>query len=388
MTKHPTGIPPLDDDLQGGLADHARVLVVHPARAHPEPFVYQAVHAHLARGGHALVQSAPGPGAAVLQEFNHLGFDVTPFRARLELPDDGPGFGNPLPGLVTRIQSTLRARPATCVSLPLDALVQRSGEVALEESLPGLLDDLRGAAFSFLSANEESLSARLAPALRTVDAVLRLGTSTQGTLQGDTFAVERCVWAPKTKVHRRAYTVARPGGVLLYLPKILVTGPHDAGKSEFIRVVSTESFSVETSGTTVALDHGRVRRPGVVADVFGTPGQERFTPIVRQLAQGALGVILLVDSTRPETFTRAREMLTKAWSPGLPLVVGANKHSQKGALAGEKVRDHLHLAADVPVVPFDAIRREPALRVLDALLERILKASDASAAEPSAPRNL
>ena len=70
--------------------------------------------------------------------------------------------------------------------------------------------------------------------------------------------------------------------------KMVVTGPFNAGKTEFIRsvseidVVSTErKISAEAERvkdtTTVAMDFGRITvEQYLVLYLFGTPGQKRF----------------------------------------------------------------------------------------------------------------
>ena len=103
--------------------------------------------------------------------------------------------------------------------------------------------------------------------------------------------------------------------------KIVITGPFNAGKTEFIRsvseidVVSTErkiTYAPEKvkETTTVAMDFGRITVDNdLVLFLFGTPGQKRFDFMWEILSEGMLGFIVMVDSTRPETFREARSIL-------------------------------------------------------------------------------
>ena len=103
--------------------------------------------------------------------------------------------------------------------------------------------------------------------------------------------------------------------------KMVVTGPFNAGKTEFIQsiseidVVSTErKISDSTSRlkreTTVAMDFGRITvDDDLVLYLFGTPGQKRFDFMWEILSEGMLGFVVLVDSVRPETFREARRIL-------------------------------------------------------------------------------
>src|SRR5512141_778465 len=116
--------------------------------------------------------------------------------------------------------------------------------------------------------------------------------------------------------------------------KMVVTGPFNAGKSEFIRSVS-EIDVVSTARkissqaekiketTTVATDFGRITvDEDLILYLFGTPGQLRFDFMWEILSAGMLGFIVLVDSTRPETFREARSILEtfRAYAP-TPYVV-------------------------------------------------------------------
>jgi len=182
------------------------------------------------------------------------------------------------------------------------------------------------------------------------------------------------------------FKVMKPGGVRVYIPKILVTGPYYAGKTSFVHSASTRAVSVDRLGTTVALDHGHVDYKGFAVDLFGTPGQERFDPILKLLGGEALGVIIVVDSSAPETFARAKEMLAKTKTEGLPAVVVANKADLKGALAPKKIRKLMKLPEDIlifPVVAADkrkipktkkpcALKKENVNKVLGALFERVV----------------
>jgi uncharacterized protein len=166
--------------------------------------------------------------------------------------------------------------------------------------------------------------------------------------------------------------------------KMVVTGPFNAGKTEFIRtvseieVVSTEqNISSELERvketTTVALDFGRLTiDKTLVLHLFGTPGQRRFEFMWDILAEGMLGYILMVDSTRPETFREARYILDSfSDHSNTPFVVAVNKQDLEEAWDVEDIRHALRLKDSIPVLPCVATEMKPVKSVLISLLELI-----------------
>src|SRR5512141_2505971 len=175
--------------------------------------------------------------------------------------------------------------------------------------------------------------------------------------------------------------------------KMVVTGPFSAGKTEFIQsvseidVVSTErrlSSREERAvkeNTTVAMDFGRITiDEDLVLYLFGTPGQRRCDFMWEILSEGMLGFIVLVDSTRPETFREAKRILDtfRAYAP-TPYVVAANKQDAPDAWAPEDMRIALRVEEGVKTLPLVATNKESVKNVLIELLYSILERIDQEA---------
>ncbi|MCL4398403.1 MAG: GTP-binding protein [Candidatus Parvarchaeota archaeon] len=187
--------------------------------------------------------------------------------------------------------------------------------------------------------------------LSNVNSTIEVKGIEKRVIFGQYFAVLNCDWVGEKQAFSSVlFKAIKPGGIKVYFPKILVTGPTDAGKSSFIHSASRNAVSVDKLGGTIALDHGSVDFQGYRADLFGTPGQERFDPLLKMLGGEAIGVFLVVDSTKPEQFPRAVEMLRKTETYGLPVVVIANKADLKGALKKEEIREKLHLDSAIALV--------------------------------------
>jgi small GTP-binding protein len=173
--------------------------------------------------------------------------------------------------------------------------------------------------------------------------------------------------------------------------KMVITGPYASGKTEFIRsiseidVVSTDTKVSEGTyeatvkdQTTVAMDFGRITiDDDLVLYLFGTPGQRRFDFMWEILAEGMLGFVVMVDSTKPETFREAKSILEtfRAYAP-TPYVVAANKQDLEEAWPAEDLRIALRIDDNVKLLPCVAKDKEKVKVVLLELLYSILEEMD------------
>ncbi len=171
--------------------------------------------------------------------------------------------------------------------------------------------------------------------------------------------------------------------------KMVVTGPFNSGKTQFVgsiseidvvsteRKISSEAEKVKEQ-TTVAMDFGRITvDDDLILYLFGTPGQRRFDFMWEILAEGMLGFVVIVDSSRPETFREAKSILEtfRAYAP-TPYVVAANKQDVQDAWALDDLRIALRLEDGVKLLPCVAKDKESVKNVLLELLYGILEEMD------------
>lgn len=163
--------------------------------------------------------------------------------------------------------------------------------------------------------------------------------------------------------------------------KVVVTGPFCAGKTEFVNAVSeggviaterriTAEAEKIKEFTTVAMDFGRAPMDAEhELFLFGTPGQKRFDFMWKVLSEGMKGFVFLVDSSRPDTFGEAREILDafRSFAPA-PFVVAANRMDHPAAVGADAIRLALKLESDRKIVPCSAVERHSVQQVLSELL--------------------
>jgi signal recognition particle receptor subunit beta len=169
--------------------------------------------------------------------------------------------------------------------------------------------------------------------------------------------------------------------------KIVIAGGFGVGKTTTvgsiseIPVLTTEAAMTNVAAnldqnrhvpdkttTTIALDFGCITIDDELKlYLFGTPGQDRFGFMWRDLTIGALGALVVVDTRRMDDCYPAVDYFERT---GVPFVIGVNLFD--GVLRHEldDVRWALAVSEDIPVVAFDARDRRSIRDALLAVLHR------------------
>lgn len=168
--------------------------------------------------------------------------------------------------------------------------------------------------------------------------------------------------------------------------KLIFTGSPGAGKSTAIQAiseippVSTDMFATDElaqtkSQTTVAMDFGELTLDdGQKLHLYGTPGQERFEFMWRILVQGGLGLVVLVDNTRPDPLGDLSMYLDNFtdFIDETGVVIGVTRTDLSESPSLDEYYDYLSERGIMfPVIEADVREREDVLMLLDALISTL-----------------
>jgi small GTP-binding protein len=383
-----THIPKLDDFLGGGIPEGSSVLFYADPGVECEAFGYQTLQSRLEEGDHGFIFTNVTEPSSILYEFEKFGWDLeNEVKKGQAFFVDGSSYfiGVPVMGKYTiedysQIEEVVHK-----------AITDVPDGVGVINNLSALIDYLDpGETVSIIKKwnkaarenktvllylfTEWDYETDLIDEIKdSMDCLVNLSTIEERVIIGQGFMVTGATWTTPSS-SMVLFNILRPGGVKIFIPKILVTGPYNAGKSSFVKNIAPNSVSVDKMAlgqvpTTVAMDIGHMEHKGFVADVFGTPGQERFDLILDLLSKEAVGAFILVDSTDPPTFPRAKEMIKKCKAEAIPKVIVANKQDLPDSLTPDEIRKAMRIDQSIPIIPVSILNNEGIDEAIDALLE-------------------
>jgi small GTP-binding protein len=382
-----THIPKLDDFLGGGIPGGSSILFCAVPGVECEAFGYQILNGVIEDGDTGFIFTNVTEPHNIIYEFNKYGWNLEKYldEEKAFFVDGSSKFmGVPPMGKYSIDESS------QIEGVVLKAIDDVPNGVGVINNLSTLIDYHEDKIIEMIGKWNERAREKntilvyiftkwdYEPELidsikNSVDSVVSLTSIEERVIIGQGFMVTSASWTEPSK-KLVLFFVLQPGGVKIYIPKILVTGPYNAGKSSFVKAISEKSVSVDRMAlekfpTTIAMDIGHVDHNGFVADVFGTPGQERFDLMLDVLAKEAVGAFILVDSTEPQTFARAKEMINKTQAEAIPKIIVANKQDLPRALAPDQIREAMKLDKNIPIIPTVIKENKGVEEALDTLLK-------------------
>jgi len=167
--------------------------------------------------------------------------------------------------------------------------------------------------------------------------------------------------------------------------RILFTGTMDAGKTTAVSTllenapitteVRADHVLLDPTGAPIGMDYGDLALDnGDRLRLYGIPGQRRFDFMWKSLAETALGLVILVDNSRPDPLADLSIYLEnfEGLIRDTACVIGIGRmqqHPQPDLDAfADRMQDH---GVVCPVLPTDVRDRQDVLTLVDLLLMQL-----------------
>ena len=373
-----TGIQTIDNSLNGGIKEKAKVLIISNPEIEKLQFAQQITYTNL-KDGHNVIYITNNKKSSILKSrFKEYEWDISKFeknkRCRIIDLYERVLKKEDIKKIQKDIEDSMKKNSSESVIVidSLSSFLEIYGtKKEVLESINQLIN-LKGTIIALVTSwpyKNDVISKIKAKC----DCVIELKAIEKEIILRNYFTISKAQWIKKLKKESVLFEVIKPGGIREFVPKILVTGPFHAGKSTFTHAISTKATSVDRLGTTVALDYGHINYKGYSADVFGTPGQSRFDPLLKVLKNKAVGIFLVINPSKPESFERAKKMLELCETSLLPTVVIANKRLSVKSLSQQEIKTLLKLSKDIPIVECDALKKEGLNKALDIFFKQLDK---------------
>lgn len=393
MSLKNTYIPRLDDLLSGGIPEGRSLAFCAEPGVPSHVFGYQVIAERLREnGGKGFIYTNSSPPGTIKNEMHAYGWDIQGYleSKKLFFVDSASNrIGFPANGkyniendseIKEKVVKAIEDIPGGTgvivdVAMLLDSLGADPTFEMIDTWNKTALENRVNLIFVFTKWDyEEEVLNKFG---ELVDCEVAIQPIVERVIFKQVFSVLKSYWTEPNDL-KIFFECLKPGGVKAFIPKLLVTGPYNAGKTSFVSAISKKSVSVERQAyerfpTTVALDFGFMDHRGFSADVFGTPGQERFDLLLETLAREAMGTFIIIDSTKPETFTRAGEMIRLCKVEAIPKVIVANKQDLENALSEDEIRNKMEIPESVPIILTSVKNRKGIKESLDALLDLIYR---------------
>ncbi|RLF33143.1 MAG: hypothetical protein DRN07_03345 [Thermoplasmata archaeon] len=364
-----TGIPKLDEYLGGIPPGKSLIFSIEPGVEESNMGIH-VLHHVLEKGLHGMYVASESSPKNLKKAFSEFGWDVKKYERLTVIDGYSSLIGSPSdeqyvveePHDIKSYEDALMMAlenitgSGVIVFDSLSTMMDMCGERETLEGIATINDEIGGsqfaAVYNFIAwPYKEAIFYRIR---RLFNAIVDVSV-VEDVATRQRMHVRKVDWQDGAEGRGFDFKIFKPEGFRIYIPKISVVGPFQSGKTTFIKALATQFTPVERMGASVGLEYGLVDYRGYRADVFGIPGQERFLPLLGKLGASSMGILLLVDATRPHEFEFAKRIL--ATFPGIPYVIVANKQDLPGALKEAEVRERFGLP-DAVVVEASALRGE------------------------------
>lgn len=135
-----------------------------------------------------------------------------------------------------------------------------------------------------------------------------------------------------------------------YVPRVLVTGPRNSGKTAIMELLSPRYLEVGARDRFGNPANKRVDVSQIETEIFGDPTEERFETMTKLFVRELDGILFVLNATDRAKMENGAHLLRLAGKE-VPIVLCADESNGPDSLTPEKIRKVMQLPHSVDIVP-------------------------------------
>lgn len=370
MYSEQTEIEILDYLLTCGVDKQGTVLILGDCGSGKSILCKQFVYQGLAKGQSCIYVTTEESSDEISNSMNHFNWDLSKFRdnGQLMFLDFSSAELSDLNQINLRLISSLKKiKHGNKVRVIIDSLTTLCSISRREDMIIDFLRDFDrkiklNNLLCLFTLNRQGFDDKLIALIKDLsDSVIELKVEEEYNNLRTYLRISKMKNTPHTR-RWIPYTIGH-SGLNFFIPKVIMTGLPNAGKSSIIHSLKQDGSEKEhnyiiTNGMNI-----EILDPKILTREF----------IHQVLWKDISGIIVVIDAADPGTFSDASQIINEISSSNIPTIVLANKQDLPDAIMPQNLKEEMCIPDRIPVIGVTTLQTDILSETLRTLYKMIVK---------------